>query len=72
MKTVSLCSLAGLAGTLAFAGGLALNVAALPLFAGAIAALVLLLWAGDYRPRRDLAVGTTIALPPAHPLPLAA
>lgn len=72
MKTVSVFSLTSLGGTLAFATGLMLNLAPLPLFAGATATLVLLTWAGDYRPRRDLAVGTTIALPPAHPLPLAA
>lgn len=72
MKTVSVFSLVSLAGTIAFAAGLALNLAALPLFAIATAALVLLTWVGDYRPRRDLAVGTTIALPAAHALPLAA
>lgn len=72
MKTVSVFSLLSLVGTLAFAAGLALDFAALPLFASASVALVLLTWAGDYRGRRDLAAGTTIALRPAQTLPLAA
>ncbi len=72
MKAISLLSLTSLAGLFAFIGGLALNLAALPLFATAATALFLLLCAGDYRVRRDYAACTTIALRPTHVLPLAA
>jgi len=72
MKLVSLLSFSSLAGTLAFVGGLALNFAALPLFGAAAAALLLLIWAGDYQSRRDYAACTSIALRRCHALPLAA
>jgi len=72
MKLVSIFSIASLAGVLAFSAGLAFNVAALPLFAAAAAALVLLTLVSDYRTPRDYAACTTIALRPCHPLPLAA
>ncbi|MBI5691913.1 MAG: hypothetical protein HZC55_17670 [Verrucomicrobia bacterium] len=72
MKTITLCSLTSLAGLVAFAAGLAFNLGALPLFAAAVAALVLLTWVHDYQPRRDYAAGTTIALRPTQALPLAA
>jgi hypothetical protein len=39
----------------AFAGSVAFDVAALPLFAGAAAALMLLVLVGDYAPRPALA-----------------
>lgn len=72
MKTVSIFSIAGLVGTLAFAAGLALNLGALPLFAATTAALALLTWIGDYRTRPDLAACTSIALRRCQALPLAA
>jgi hypothetical protein len=72
MKTISFLSLTSLAGLLAFLGGLAFNLGALPLFASAAIALLLLQWAGDYRHRRDYAAGTAIALRRSQSLPLAA
>jgi hypothetical protein len=72
MKLVSIFSITSLASTLAFGVGLACNVAALPLFATAAAALLLLTWAGDYRTPRDYAACTAIARRSCHPLPLAA
>lgn len=72
MKTISILSLTSLAGLLAFIGGLALDLAPLPLFATAAIALFLLLCAGDYRVRRDYAACTTIALRRNQILPLAA
>jgi hypothetical protein len=72
MKLDSLLSLASLAGLSALSGGIALDLAALPLFATAAIALFLLLCTGDYRPRRDYAASTTIALRRSQPLPLAA
>jgi hypothetical protein len=72
MKLVSIFSFLSLASTLAFSAGLAFNVAALPLFAMATAAFVLLTWVNDYRAPRDYAACTTIALRPCQPLPLAA
>jgi hypothetical protein len=72
MKTISFLSLTSLAGLVAFAGGLTLNLGALPLFAVSAVTLLSLQWAGDYRARRDYAAGTTIALQRRQPLPLAA
>jgi len=72
MKFVSIFSIASLASLLAFTAGLAFNTAAMPLFALAVAALVLLTWANDYRAPHDYAACTTIALRPCQALPLAA
>ena len=72
MNITFLFSFTSLAGVVAFAAGLAFNFAALPLFAAATAALVLLTWATDHQPPRDYAACTTIALRRGQALPLAA
>jgi hypothetical protein len=72
MNLVTTLSSLSLASTVAFAAGLAFNVAALPLFGVAAAALTLLAWAGDYRTRPDYAGRTSVALRRNQALPLAA
>jgi hypothetical protein len=72
MKLISLFAITSLTSVVAFAAGLASNVAALPLFAVAAAALVLLTVVSDYRARRDYAACTSIALRRCQALPLAA
>lgn len=54
MKTVTLLALASLAGLVALVGGLALGFGAGPIFALTMIALLLLIWAGDYRRYRHL------------------
>jgi Flp pilus assembly protein TadB len=49
MKTVTLLALASLAGLVALAGGLALGFRPGPIFALTMIALLLLIWAADYR-----------------------
>jgi hypothetical protein len=72
MKLISFLSIASLASVVAFAAGLAFNVAALPLFATTAATLVMLTAVADYRAPRDYAACTTIALRRCQVLPLAA
>ncbi|MFM9079924.1 MAG: hypothetical protein ACKOTE_07280 [Opitutaceae bacterium] len=63
MKTVTLLALASLAGLVALAGGLALGFGAGPIFALTMIALLLLIWAGDYRRYRHLGAHVLSHLP---------
>ena len=52
MKTLIVLAIASLSGLSALVAGLALGLGVGPLFALTLAALLLLLWAGDYRTYR--------------------
>jgi|GEM_PF-3155586 hypothetical protein len=54
MKTLIVLAIASLSGLAALVAGLALGLGVGPLFALTLAALLLLLWAGDYRTYRHL------------------
>jgi hypothetical protein len=54
MKTVSLLAVASLASLTALVVGIALDFGAGPIFALTMITLILLLWAGDYRPYHRL------------------
>jgi ABC-type nickel/cobalt efflux system permease component RcnA len=72
MKLDSLLPRLGLAAIIAFSAGLALDIAAVALFAFAASVLLIQIGAADYRVRSNYAARTTIALHRRERMPLAA
>lgn len=54
MKTVLILAIASLASLTCLVGGIAMDFGAAPIFALTMITLILLLWAGDYRPYHRL------------------